>query len=103
MTPTKEGNKLIGDFMGKDFKDPLNYMYNKSWDWLMPVVEKIEDFEIDEIKAVAVDIESNECEIKDYRQFNLSFAYYEGETKIEAVWQCVIQFIQWYNQQNQKQ
>ena len=43
---TQENNKLIAEFMG--YKNPSNasdiwYHYDTSWDWLMPVVEKILD------------------------------------------------------------
>ena len=54
---TEESNKLVAEFMGciynNDFyydNDPNMYpegiegsKYHSSWDWLMPVVEKIED------------------------------------------------------------
>lgn len=97
-----EGNKLIAKFMGYfNWEDKEYGKYNSSWDWLMPVVEKIEDLEFDEFKPVAVSIECLECEIKDYRKGALHFAYFEGKTKIESVWQAVIQFIQWYNTQPQ--
>lgn len=45
------GNKIIGDYMGKCYKDPLNYMYDKSWDWLMPVVHKC----CDDLKKLGFD------------------------------------------------
>ena len=40
-----EGNKLIAEFLNQ--KLPSNsdfdiYLYHSSWDWLIPVVEKIE-------------------------------------------------------------
>lgn len=35
-------NKIIGKFMGKNYRDSLNYMYDLKWDALMPVVDKIE-------------------------------------------------------------
>jgi hypothetical protein len=40
-----EGNELIRQFMGRGVAhDPRDniYHYHDSWDWLMPVVEKIE-------------------------------------------------------------
>tara|TARA_R100000734_G_C3303357_1_gene93875 strand:+ start:497 stop:757 length:261 start_codon:yes stop_codon:yes gene_type:complete len=46
----KESNKLIAEFMGVDQVD-IDYAFNEhgqlkyhlSWDWLMPVIEKIQD------------------------------------------------------------
>ena len=55
-----ENNKLIADFMGVDYSGNLDYMlriglfipftenclnYHNSWDWLMPVVEKINELD----------------------------------------------------------
>ncbi len=40
---TQENNKLIAEFLGKDheFNQCLSApQYHKSWDWLMPVVQK---------------------------------------------------------------
>lgn len=40
MTDIIEGNRLIAEFDGYDIH--MNgYQYHSSWDWLMPVVEKI--------------------------------------------------------------
>lgn len=69
--------------------------YHKEWNELMPVVEKIEElgyrFEIrwtsTHITALAWDN-------------TLSLSCDTGSSKIEAVYQGVLQFIQWYNQQN---
>ena len=86
---TQEGNKLIGDFMGKSFKDPLNYMYDKSWDWLMPVVEKIS-----KLSPLNIDMSSWGAKIR------LSDAglVVKDENLIVAIWTSVVKYIQWYNQ-----
>ena len=97
-----EGNKLIADFMGlwkgidcyeysKDvcygFKD---LKYHSSWEWLMPVVEKIE-----KIKGVRIFIKGNRCEIFNYGfEMGSPLSVY----KIESVWLAVVAFIKWYNQ-----
>jgi len=36
---TTENNKLIAEFMGYDAIEPMQYQ--TSWDWLMPVLKKI--------------------------------------------------------------
>lgn len=118
---TEEGNKLIAKFMGmqlvglrtnKIYKIwrtrldcPLyerangnkesDLWFHSSWNWLMPVVEKIESlgypFWISKKTAgitysEKVDEESNKI-------FN------QGETKKQAVYQSVVEFISWYNKQ----
>ena len=68
-------NKLIADFMGVQYKSDEDYFkelaemredgifyeqgymesqlnYHESWDWLMPVVQKIEDYLSDNIGVV---------------------------------------------------
>ena len=38
----KENNKLIAEFMGVQYTGIRVKDYDTSWDWLMPVVQKIE-------------------------------------------------------------
>lgn len=94
---TTEGNQLIANFIGiltdgdrtsKHFGSKL-LQYHSSWDWLMPVVEKIEA--IEDSDNYEVDIFGNCCQIGISENAI-------GETKIEATWNAVILFIQWYNQ-----
>lgn len=120
-----ENNKLIAEFMGAYIENGSNERYNMltyhnfppaknsnlihtaivcgvedmqyhtSWDWLMPVVEKIED--IDEINVF---IESNGTQIYDWRKktdivnniADISFVH-----KIEHVYDAVVKFTKWYN------
>ena len=110
-----EGNKLIAEFMGikqNDFGHWINknhllgsqsklfdfeLKYHSSWDWLMPVVEKIEN---DLQDSFNVDIiNKNQCEI--VRNGNEFICGYGFETiyhsKIKAVYYSVVEFIKWYN------
>jgi len=106
-----KGNKLIAEFMelrmnaiGKntgnsDMRreyfwhfDDINKRdaealpdYHSSWDWLMPVVEKIEK----EHNGVVIRYES--CELP------IIIERVTGNTKIEATWIAIIKFIEWYN------
>jgi|SRR6185312_15737930 len=87
-----EGNKLIAEFMGAVFaetqinipsKDGQWYFiedlkYNYSWDWLMPVVEKIKKYWFDD-----------NCEA--HKVCSLSIV-----TPIEEVWGVVVEFIKYY-------
>lgn len=124
----KEANKLIAEFMGFEYigwnnerhrcsdytsgywglkeakrhslkvshammVNPL--MYDCSWNSLMPVISKIE-----KLGAVDVIIDSN-CTIS----WDDGCAYYKknksaGRTKIETVYESVIEFIMWYNGTN---
>ena len=106
-----ENNKLIAEFMGaitvgksmmfpaeasfpkKEFIESLEY--DTSWDWLMPVVEKIES--IDEYEVVMYDVVG--CEIHDRRKGNTIINIHSQDTKINAVYKAVIEFIKWYNEQ----
>ena len=105
---TDEGNKLIAEFMGGVFEteeQPIPYweniygggpypktedlLYHASWEWLMPVVEKIENS-----TDTTFDIENDNVHISG--DFKLSVFEH---TKLESVYTAVIRFIQWYNEQ----
>ena len=80
-------NKLIAEFMGLVVSDSDNYTselhtnvdvdlkYHTSWDWLMPVVEKI---------MWDNDIEDNQCT-------NIAEALCDA--KIDRVYEAVVKFI----------
>jgi hypothetical protein len=125
MAFTKESNKLIADFMGakydKDTSFPMHsddlwlpihgvcnfnsmngkcLRYHSSWDWLMPVVEKIEGIEIfrvdDEFVNWKVYINTTMCTISGKKDFVVD----SNGCKKTMVYQAVVQFIEWYNEQN---
>lgn len=100
---TTEKNKLISEFMGFKWSDASKGFvtdhkdfvfekpkYHLSWDWLMPVVEKIE-------KTNAVKIKDNECMI--FKSFcnDGIVTYVVSETKMRATYNAVITFINWFN------
>ncbi len=79
--------------------------YDSNWEWLMPVVEKIESIDDPHHGYFGVHISSNGCTIQ---ATNLRtdkpmadpphyFSDHCGDTKIEATWNAVVNFIQWYN------
>lgn len=106
-----KGNKLIAEFMGLEYlgKDvngfkgyvfdlsgmdnPLCYSntesmrFHRKWDWLMPVVEKLEKIYNIEIKANIVLIYPKKGEWSEI---------YFGDTKIDAVWKGCVDIIQWH-------
>ena len=67
--------------------------YHRSWDWIMPVVEKIENFNH---SATLFIIEDERCHIDTQNGFEIDSV---GHTKIEAVYNACIEFIKWYNNQ----
>ena len=118
-----ENNILLAEFIGYKKMHPKNEsLYNKSknhelyiedskyhsdWNWLMEVVEKIEALrdgrclmDNDDILAY-VTIGSQYCEIRVYE------CIFEPETefptKIQAVYDCCVQFVKWYNSKQELQ
>ena len=117
-----EGNKLISQFMGETIdtskwgenwakildleigdKTPK---YNESWDWLMPVIEKIESLNDDKVKKIYVSIDGKKCAIWNYFNAASVLRGNDGHTiqlrkiansKINATWQCCVSFIKLYN------
>lgn len=100
-----ENNKLIAEFMGLELPlkiteyssliCSMNGNYHKDCNWLMEVVEKIENLE-----HCQIDISLNWCRIG-YKGtlFNYdSRDYFKGLTKIEAVYNACVEFIKWYNE-----
>ena len=76
--------------------------FHCSWDWLMPVVEKIEDIDEeddDNTKRFNVIIEQCVCSIIE-NHTSEGFPIQDGDTKIEAVYKAVVEFIKWYNNEH---
>jgi hypothetical protein len=74
-----------------DYFDLSLAEYHKSWDWLMPVVEKIEGMGYEfGITTDCSYIHENE---------STGWLYHSNDngSKIENTYNCVLQFIQWYN------
>jgi hypothetical protein len=66
--------------------------YHESWDWLMPVVDKIRSynnviaFEICFCLGVIVKV-----------RYGDEWHNYESNNALEVIWTAVVEFIQWYN------
>jgi len=125
-----EGNKLIAEFLGlektnvEDCYDVCSYLENNpnstlpcsvpwteglyfhmSWDWLMPVVEKIESISIkDKLYCEFLMLNGTNVSIRarDYHDGSVLFESLGCfnktlKTKIEAVYKSVVDFIKWNN------
>ena len=115
----EENNKLIAEFMGMTYyipnddslmveKAPIGVLvtptksleYHTSWDWLMPVVEKINNTERYEVcigncHCHITDIENDNHKV---RALTLSL---QGKTTMRAVYLAIVEFINWHNEYNQ--
>ena len=124
-----EGNKLIAFFMGftdsdvnpiilsvpkgeelkyKAFRLNINKMnYNSSWDWLIPVLNKINKIKIG-IAEAYYDRDHNLTKLS--RKFHSDCSQLDNmldlesscllPANIEVIYPMVITFVKWYNQKN---
>jgi hypothetical protein len=131
---TTENNKIIAEFMGlkpkcerdgvysfsdmpffsirendidKVVEGVAKYAkYNSDWNWLMEVVEKIENFRIsDNEKSMRFDvkIKHHSCYINDWEIEGKNFIGSGGcHSKIEAVYNACLKFVKWHNEQKTK-
>ena len=66
--------------------------FHSDWNWLMEVVEKIESL------GYRIEIVKHICRI--YLSNKETIIISENTPKIEAVYNAVVEFIKWYNNQN---
>jgi hypothetical protein len=96
-----EGNKLIAEFMGDKGHDMLSYQYHSSWDWLMPVVERI-----GEMPSINFNLSSFDGAVfydDDYKHTASGNRIAKKEnTMIQSTWLAVVEFIRWHNHQSGK-
>ena len=115
----EENNKLIAEFMGyesyeysgyrmfvleeNNHRTDIDLHYHTSWDWLMPVVEKIEGMNI-EIGGITtspdVIIVYGDCTIQDENDkklFNFYHHSIDSKDKLGATYKAVVEFINDYN------
>lgn len=115
-------NKIIAEFMGGTrhinegwlmpnvigLPKDTQLQYHTSWDWLMPVVEKVEDL-FD--GSISVHIYDGRCYIEISTQYAIATDIYLPDSnfynnqggKLNSVWNSVVSFIQWYNQLKNQQ
>ena len=92
-----EGKRCVIIF---DEEDAEWMQYNSSWDWLIPVVEKIESLGFKfEIWKNNYSIQQFQENTEEYIEMLYQYGYFK-RTKQEAVYQGVIEFIKDYNSKN---
>ena len=116
---TIENNIIIAEFMGYNVEgdyltlpDMLESLdleeevhFHSSWEWLMPVVEKIEEIPTEDVEGshkvhrFLVKIEGIVCEITDMKEVKV-VVYEDSGDKLSNVYYAVLEFIDWYNENN---
>jgi len=89
---TTENNKLILEFMGEPHKVWQDLAYHSDWNWLMEVVEKIEN--LGSKSAIVNHLGKHIFTVS----LNDNIISEDGNTKIEAVYNACVEFIKWYNE-----
>lgn len=98
-----ENNKIIADFMANKkgqiiyvkhlnawFDDSMGYKYDKDYNWLMEVVDKIESLGcFIQIDSICVTISKEDINILTVN----------NRSRIKAVYNACLDFIKWYNEQ----
>ena len=80
--------------------------YHTSWDWLMPVVEEIEEIAMEEVEGVykvhrfCVNFNFTQAEITDMST-GVIVGYGDAGKKLDSTYLAVVEFIKWHNK-NQK-
>jgi len=123
----EENNKIIAEFMGYALNEndeyPIEYItvqghwdtcsiqdlnYHKSWDWLMKVVEKITSILMldDNYKYnylyIGYDFEDKEHYVNLYVSEDTQLNGSSKNSKIEATYEAVVKFINFYNKQKEE-
>ena len=129
----EENNKIIAEFMGFTFEKNIGYydnemlleqivyeqqngncfdelLFNKDWNWLMAVVEKIENIKIKDY-SISTDITNNKTFINVWHYgdgckwsiliSNLNEEY-KDFNKIQRTYKAIIEFINFYNKQKEE-
>ena len=123
----EENNRIIAEFMGAKLTKDLKIMYpvyegdssyvknlkyHSDWNWLMEVVEKIENLPSrtlqgtyylgNEVKIYkAINTNTHYCEINLVKEsgYRIVSIQFNKESKIQAVYNACLEFIKWYNEQ----
>lgn len=100
-------------------KVALYVKYNSSWDWLMPVVDKIESLKGDNAfkDNPYIVLKRDHVEIFWWRLYEGEFIFWDNyrgldgttykhvnqeNTKISALFRAIVEFLKWYNKNKSK-
>jgi len=125
---TTENNKIIAEFMGWELKHNPNISqktwnnkekgyckdkdstfieYSNDWNWLMEVVEKIENLQFKNknsthkgFDSFAIEINKVRCDVTHYGDFTHNLHIGRGANRLECVYNAMVYTIKWYNLQN---
>tara|TARA_R100000773_G_scaffold19589_1_gene17598 strand:- start:852 stop:1127 length:276 start_codon:yes stop_codon:yes gene_type:complete len=83
-------NKLIAEFMNHEYRcDAHGNTYHNSWDWLMPVVERIE--------SLGYWVNRNDGDVTIYNKNDIVVITPMSSGGIDMMYKAVIEFINQYN------
>ena len=88
----------VGNIYEKAIK-PKGMPFYTDWNWLMPIVEKIEQTEINKFgSGCQVTIMNNSCSILSSLS-GINILLRVDKTRIKATYKAVVEFIKWYNKE----
>ena len=118
LTPEQivDGNKLIAEFLGypanelnehwlivpdktlSQYIQTRELKYHISFDWIMPVVDKISTMAFDNVGEIGFVIYPNRCDLMNSSD-DVIIEGLTQSTTLKAVYLAVLSFINWYNLQ----
>jgi hypothetical protein len=100
-SPNEHYGTEMGRMHGRLQQSAWNGMgFHRSWDWLMPVVEKIDQILPDDSFVL---IEYNRCIIpvlEAEEPFDIDFVC---NTRLEATYRAAVEFIRWHSEEKAKE
>lgn len=111
-----ENNKLFAEFLGysqphpdypnttywykKDCQPLTILLFHSDWNWLMRVVEKIENLQ-DENSCAIYNVQIEQCFVEIIiNHTSETIVEVDSNSKIQAVYQACVEFIKWHNKLN---
>ena len=123
-----ENNRLIAEFLNWEFDDlsetfetpflklvepqafgdeqfscklqDFELEFHSDWNWLMEVVEKIENLQ-DENNCAIYNVQTEQCFVEIIiNHTSETIVEVDSNSKIQAVYRACVEFIKWYNKQN---
>jgi|SRR5690606_32945442 len=71
--------------------------FHNDWNWLMWVVEKIEQTETKDGRTFTIDIHKDYVIINQYGEYNSQIIITEGGKRLENLYNACVEFVEWYN------